>query len=99
VQGLVSTDGGSTWSNISGEFLAEANTDRFLQALPAYVRHGVQAFTLNLQGGMPGYEGAVNSAFDAEGNLKTAHLQRRYQSGPVEKNPAQRVTKGRIVCL
>jgi CubicO group peptidase (beta-lactamase class C family) len=58
------------------EFLAEANTDRLLQALPAYVRHGIRAFTLNLQGGMPGYEGAVNSAFDADGTLKTAYLQR-----------------------
>jgi CubicO group peptidase (beta-lactamase class C family) len=58
------------------EFSAEANTDRFLRALPDYVRHGVRAFTINLQGGMPGYEGAVNSAFDAEGNLREGYLRR-----------------------
>jgi CubicO group peptidase (beta-lactamase class C family) len=58
------------------EFQAEANTGRFLQALPDYVRHGVRAFTINLQGGAPGYEGAVNSAFDADGNLSDAYLQR-----------------------
>jgi CubicO group peptidase (beta-lactamase class C family) len=58
------------------EFDAEANTDRFLKAIPDYVDHGVRAFTINLQGGMPGYEGAVNSAFDADGNLRDAYLRR-----------------------
>lgn len=58
------------------EFDPSANTDRFLEKIPDYVAHGVRAFTLNLQGGMPGYEGAVNSAFDAGGNLREAYLQR-----------------------
>ncbi len=58
------------------EFQADANTDRFLKALPDYVRHGMRAFTLNLQGGAPGYEGAVNSAFDAGGNLRGSYLRR-----------------------
>jgi CubicO group peptidase (beta-lactamase class C family) len=58
------------------EFYAEANTGRFIERIPDYVRHGVRAFTINLQGGMPGYEGAVNSAFDAEGNLTAAYLRR-----------------------
>jgi hypothetical protein len=40
------------------------------------VGHGVRAFTINLQGGMPGYEGAVNSAFDADGTLRPAYLRR-----------------------
>ena len=44
--------------------------------LPDYVEHGVRAITMNLQGGMPGYEGAVNSAFDADGNLRAAYLGR-----------------------
>jgi CubicO group peptidase (beta-lactamase class C family) len=57
-------------------FDPEANTERFVRQVPAYVRHGVRAFTLNLQGGMPGYEGAVNSAFDADGNLRGAYLRR-----------------------
>src|SRR5262249_19879873 len=58
------------------DFDAVANTDRFLKALPDYLRHGVHAFTINLQGGMLGYEGAVNSAFDADGNLLDAYLRR-----------------------
>jgi CubicO group peptidase (beta-lactamase class C family) len=58
------------------EFDPEANTDRFLRQLPDYVGHGVRAFTLNLQGGMPGYEGAVNSAFDADGHLRAPYLRR-----------------------
>jgi hypothetical protein len=58
------------------EFDAEANTEQFLKSLPDYVEHGIRAFTINLQGGMPGYEGAINSAFDAEGNLHGAYLQR-----------------------
>jgi len=58
------------------EFDPEANTDRFLKHMPDYVGHGVRAFTINLQGGMPGYEGAVNSAFDADGNLRGAYLRR-----------------------
>src|SRR5262249_18856761 len=58
------------------EFDPGGNTERFVERVPAYVRHGVRAFTLNLQGGMPGYEGAVNSAFDAEGNLRGAYLRR-----------------------
>src|SRR5262245_52065334 len=58
------------------EFDAAANTDRFIEKVPEYVGHGVRAFTVNLQGGMPGYEGAVNSAFDAAGNLREAYLGR-----------------------
>ena len=58
------------------EFNPEANTDRFLRALPDYLDHGVRAFTINLQGGMPGYEGAINSTFDAAGNLRVEYLDR-----------------------
>ena len=57
-------------------FDPDANTRRFSAAIPDYVAHGVRAFTINLQGGMPGYEGAVNSAFDAEGNLRDEYLKR-----------------------
>ncbi|MBS0206974.1 MAG: serine hydrolase [Planctomycetes bacterium] len=58
------------------DFDPAANTNRFLEKIPDYVAHGVRAFTLNFQGGMPGYEGAVNSAFDADGNLREAYLGR-----------------------
>lgn len=58
------------------EFDAEANTDEFIGTLPDYAAHGVNAVTLNLQGGMPGYEGAVNSAFAPDGSLRTNYLHR-----------------------
>jgi hypothetical protein len=58
------------------EFDAKANSDEFIAQIPDYVSHGVRAFTLNLQGGMPGYEGAVNSAFDANGSLREDYVVR-----------------------
>jgi len=58
------------------EFDADANTAAFLKQLPDYVAHGVRAFTINLQGGMPGYEGALNSAFNPDGSLRASYLRR-----------------------
>jgi hypothetical protein len=58
------------------EFDPAANTSAFLKALPDYLDHGVQAITLCLQGGMPGYEGAVNSAFDPDGSLRPEYMDR-----------------------
>jgi CubicO group peptidase (beta-lactamase class C family) len=58
------------------EFDPEVNTARFVEQIPAYFAHGIRAFTLNFQGGMPGYEGAVNSALDPDGNLRDAYLRR-----------------------
>ena len=58
------------------DFDPEANTDRFLAHLPDYAAHGVRAVTINLQGGMPGYEGAVNSAFAPDGSLRAPYLDR-----------------------
>jgi CubicO group peptidase (beta-lactamase class C family) len=58
------------------DFDAEANTEEFLARLPDYVAHGVRAFTICLQGGMPGYEGAVNSAFNPDGSLRDSYLRR-----------------------
>ena len=58
------------------DFDAEANTDEFIAQIPAYVAAGARAFTLNLQGGMPGYEGAVNSGYEADGSLRPAYLAR-----------------------
>lgn len=57
-------------------FDAEANSNEFIAKVPDYVAHGVRAFTLNLQGGMPGYEGAVNSAFNPDGALRDDYLAR-----------------------
>jgi hypothetical protein len=53
-----------------------AITDRFLAHVPDYAAHGVNAFTLGLQGGMPGYEGALNSAFEPDGSLRESYLAR-----------------------
>jgi hypothetical protein len=58
------------------DFDAEANTEELISRIPDYMAHGVRAFTLNLQGGMPGYEGAVNSAFNADGTLRESYLKR-----------------------
>jgi len=58
------------------QFDVEGNTSAFLTALGDYVANGVGAITLNLQGGFPGYEGAVNSAFDPDGALRRQYLQR-----------------------
>lgn len=58
------------------EFDAEANTDRFIAGIPGYAATGVNAFTVCLQGGMPGYEGAVNSAFNPDGSLRSSYLRR-----------------------
>lgn len=58
------------------DFDPERNTAAFLKALPDYVAHGVRGFTFNLQGGMPGYEGAVNSAFEPDGSLRPESMQR-----------------------
>ncbi len=58
------------------DFDPEANTAEFLANLPDYAAHGITAFTICLQGGMPGYEGAVNSAFEADGSLRNSYMRR-----------------------
>jgi len=59
---------------------AERNTREFVAAMPEWRRHGLLAFTLNLQGGSPqGYSQAQpwhNSAFDADGSLRPSYLHR-----------------------
>jgi hypothetical protein len=69
----------ATFEDRSGQqpdFDADANTDEFIAQLPEYASYGVNAVTLCLQGGMPGYEGAVNTAFEANGTLRPEYLQR-----------------------
>lgn len=58
------------------DFDPDANTNRFIAQVPDYVAHGVRAFTVNLQGGFPGYEGAMNSAFNPDGSLRESYLKR-----------------------
>jgi hypothetical protein len=57
-------------------FSPSRNTDEFVNRMSAYVSLGVRAFTISLQGGFPGYEGAVNSAFLRDGSLKSGYLER-----------------------
>jgi CubicO group peptidase (beta-lactamase class C family) len=69
----------ATFEDLSGkkpDFDASANTDQFIASIPDYAAHSVNAFTICLQGGMPGYEGAVNSAFAADGSLRVEYLNR-----------------------
>ncbi len=58
------------------EFNPEANTEEFIRHIPGYVAQGIRAFTLNLQGGSPGYEGAENSAYESNGSLRPAYMNR-----------------------
>ncbi len=63
-------------SGINADFDAQANAEEFIASISDYAAHGVNAFTICLQGGMPGYEGAVNSAFEPDGSLRTEYLKR-----------------------
>ena len=58
------------------DFDPDANTNRFLEPIADYATHGVRAFTICLQGGMPGYEGALNSAFAPDGSVRESYLAR-----------------------
>jgi hypothetical protein len=57
-------------------FDPDRNTEAFISSMDEYRSKGILAFTVNLQGGMPGYEGAVNSAFRPDGSLKDDYLAR-----------------------
>jgi hypothetical protein len=58
----------------------ERNTREFIDAMPQWRRHGLLAFTINLQGGSPqGYSQAQpwhNSAIEADGSLRADALAR-----------------------
>ncbi len=64
----------------TGRWDPERNTREFLAAMPEWRRHGLLAFTINLQGGSPeGYSNRQpwhNSAFDADGSLRADYLSR-----------------------
>lgn len=58
---------------------AERNTREFVMAMDDWHNAGLNAITLNLQGGSPlgyGNNGWINSTFDADGNLRPAYLKR-----------------------
>lgn len=69
----------SVFEDLSGQvppFDPEANADNFIAHIPFYVASGVRAFTINLQGGTPGYENAINSALASDGSLRSEYMAR-----------------------
>ena len=64
----------------TGKWDPERNTREFLAAMPEWRKHGLLAFTVNLQGGSPeGYSKGQpweNTAIDPDGNLRPAYMQR-----------------------
>ncbi|WP_201750324.1 hypothetical protein [Tautonia marina] len=64
----------------TGEYDAERNTREFLAAMPEWRRHGLLAFTINLQGGSPeGYSREQpwhNSAIKGDGSLRPEYMDR-----------------------
>jgi hypothetical protein len=64
----------------TGQWDADRNTREFIAAMPEWRRHGLLAFTLNLQGGSPeGYSAKQpwhNSAINADGSLRPDYLAR-----------------------
>ena len=64
----------------TGQWDAERNTREFIEAMPEWRRHGLNSFTICLQGGSPqGYSQAQpwhNSAIKADGSLRHDYLAR-----------------------
>lgn len=58
---------------------AERNTNEFVKAMSEWKRHGLLAFTLNMQGGSPygyGNKKCLNPGFNADGSLMPAYMNR-----------------------
>ncbi len=68
------------WDYPDGPWDPQRNTREFIQAMPTWWEHGLDAFTINLQGGSPmGYSREQpwhNSSFDEKGGLRPAYLER-----------------------
>jgi hypothetical protein len=64
----------------TGKWDADRNTREFLAAMPEWRKHGLLAFSVNLQGGSPeGYskdQPWINSAIAPDGSLKPAYMAR-----------------------
>jgi hypothetical protein len=64
----------------TGKWDPERNAREFIAAMPEWRRHGLLAFTINLQGGSPrGYVSAQpwhNSAFEEDGSLRSDYAAR-----------------------
>ena len=63
----------------TGEWDANRNTDEFVAAMPEWRRHGLLAFTLNIQGGSPtgyGNKGWINPGYYKDGKLREDYFKR-----------------------
>lgn len=63
----------------TGEWDPERNTNEFVEAMDEWYAHGLLSFTINMQGGSPmgyGNKNWRNSAYDENGNLKEAYVDR-----------------------
>jgi hypothetical protein len=73
----------SMWRYPDGPWDPERNTEEFVAAMPSWHAAGLLGFTINLQGGNPrGYgrdQPWHNSAFDPEGSLRPAYMDRLIQ--------------------
>ena len=67
----------------TGKWDAERNVREFVESMPEWRKHGLLAFTLNLQGGSPkGYSKGQpwhNSAIDEDGSLRNDYMRRLEQ--------------------
>ncbi len=68
------------WDYPDGKWDPERNTREFVEAMPAWRKAGLLAFTINLQGGSPqGYSNLQpwwNSAIDLDGSLRPDYMGR-----------------------
>ena len=83
VQGIFDDENPATrgqWAYPDGPFDADRNAREFVAAMPAWRAHGLDGFTICLQGGSPqGYSKEQpwrNSAFTPDGQLKPAYMSR-----------------------
>lgn len=66
----------------TGEWDPDRNTSEFTASLPLYAERGLNAVTVNLQGGNPSpkpgqnHQPWINTAFHSDGELKSAYLDR-----------------------
>jgi hypothetical protein len=64
----------------TGTWDADRNTNEFIAAMESWRKHGLMAFTINLQGGSPEGYSAVqpweNNAFESDGTLRPAFAER-----------------------
>lgn len=69
-------DRGNSMPGTPGSFDPGKNTETFISKIPEYLATGVNGFTISLQGGDPGYENAVNSAYESDGSLRMEYMER-----------------------